>query len=597
MDEERVTSLQSAYEVLRRNSKPLRHTESLSVRSKIRRSTLQQLVNRYVKARSLPALESKLNRFYWQIRYGCQNPSCSTPTCLSSRRRVAKAPLRPFTVLSAKALAAFLVEQENPGHALCPHPPVPPDLCGLKCLYEAKSRRVETLPNGKIINRVDGAYLDQHEVKQIQDEKVFMDEASLIPNLSETRPRKDLKSISQNLFDTSAWWALQSISHEGGKFVWARLPSQVNGRTGDPTRVGNFKGNFEIPRPPAVTGPFNRLKEYYVLSHFDPANIRALVEILNHVDPKLAEQEGLMKELGTLRSLPNQTPLSAEARFWYRYAYQSMMHVFGNADSLFDSFHSPSADSETRRQLDCSEIEGCIRTLKSIEGSPQRIFPSLWVALGEVFASYDKLEPTRPYLNKDFQPQLLFKDQSDAIGDKAAAHIIGITVAALNASIPVSGTSYHDFNKFRTYSQFGYSVSHFKAFLEHSQQTNRAFVHLQDAFNDDQAMNLATRMVRVWMTRRALEVSKDQKASFTIAVMKKIESPSRPEKSSIDSHSFVRSESVGGYEKNLPSLLLIEWLRRVIFRYWDGKAEIDQMSPVAGAIDWLGVLCRLTHDS
>ena len=596
MDEQQITSLQSAFEVLQRNTVLLQRTESLSVRSKVRRSTLQQLVNRYVQAQPLHPLESKLNRFYWQIRYGCQNPSCSTPTCLSCRRRVVKAPLRPFTVPSAKALAAFLVEQENPAQALCPHIPAPPDSHGLQSLYEAKSRRVKALPNGKIMNRADGCYLDEHEVKQIQAESEFLDEASLITDVPEARPKKDFKSISQNLFDTSAWWRVQSISYEGSKFVWAGLPGHENDRTKDPFRKASSKGNFEVPESPTVTGPFVDSKVHYVLSHFDPANIQALVKILNSVDPDLAKREDLKRELGTSRSHLNRETLSTEARFWYRYAYQSMMYIFSSVERLLESFYSPIVNKESVRVLDCAEIQDCLRLLRSVEGTPQRIFPSLWIALGKIYASYDDLKATRNYPYEGELPPASSEEFSKGIDDQKAAHIIGIAIAALNASIPVCGVLVQDFMRFRVYSQVRYPISYIKPYHRHTPQMNGVFAQIQDAFDDDQAMDLASRMVRVWMTHRAIEVSQHRAVSFTSALMDKIESASRSRGSLIHPSSWDQYDKIRGCERSLPSLLLIEWLRRVVIHYWDSKAEIDRMSPVAGAIDWLGALCRSRCD-
>lgn len=61
-------------------------------------------------------------RFYRQIRYGCTNPACNTPTCLSCQKRCTKAPFRCLTVLSARALASCLASEENALQKLCPHP-------------------------------------------------------------------------------------------------------------------------------------------------------------------------------------------------------------------------------------------------------------------------------------------------------------------------------------------------------------------------------------------------------------------------------------------------------------------------------------------
>ncbi|KAK5083929.1 hypothetical protein LTR05_006436 [Lithohypha guttulata] len=50
-------------------------------------------------------------RFFNQIQYGCQNPYCDAPSCLSYRKRIANAPLRPHSDVTARTLAVRCVEQ------------------------------------------------------------------------------------------------------------------------------------------------------------------------------------------------------------------------------------------------------------------------------------------------------------------------------------------------------------------------------------------------------------------------------------------------------------------------------------------------------
>ena len=64
-----------------------------------------------------------ISRLVDQILFGCTNPLCSTPTCLSYRRRTTKGPLRQFTRLSARTLACHLASEPNPKAKLCPHRP------------------------------------------------------------------------------------------------------------------------------------------------------------------------------------------------------------------------------------------------------------------------------------------------------------------------------------------------------------------------------------------------------------------------------------------------------------------------------------------
>jgi hypothetical protein len=65
-------------------------------------------------------------RYISQLLYGCQNPSCTTPTCFSCRRRITVAPLRRLTPVSARTIACYLASRDDAEKALCPHKPVIP---------------------------------------------------------------------------------------------------------------------------------------------------------------------------------------------------------------------------------------------------------------------------------------------------------------------------------------------------------------------------------------------------------------------------------------------------------------------------------------
>ncbi len=94
-------------------------------RSFERRKIFQNIQNQYVYCEILrQSLRSNIivgARYYRQILYGCTNPRCETPSCLSRQKRISKGPFRPYTVLSARALATHLASQDHPERGLCPY--------------------------------------------------------------------------------------------------------------------------------------------------------------------------------------------------------------------------------------------------------------------------------------------------------------------------------------------------------------------------------------------------------------------------------------------------------------------------------------------
>lgn len=131
------------------------------------------------------------NRFYRQIKFGCKSQDCRTPACLTYQRRKSKVPFRPYTVLSARALATFLASQDNPEAYLCPN-----ELCE---------------PVDSSETTLDRNWVPWHD-------------GSATPGLDKPNggtPNKDKKSFTQCLFDTAAFKIFQLAQIPEGYSTWA----------------------------------------------------------------------------------------------------------------------------------------------------------------------------------------------------------------------------------------------------------------------------------------------------------------------------------------------------------------------------------------
>ncbi|TID20570.1 Lysophospholipase 1 [Venturia nashicola] len=65
-----------------------------------------------------------VRRFILQIRYGCTNQYCTTPTCFTCHKRVHRYPVQRPSVLAARSIAFQLATEDDPFSALCPHTPL-----------------------------------------------------------------------------------------------------------------------------------------------------------------------------------------------------------------------------------------------------------------------------------------------------------------------------------------------------------------------------------------------------------------------------------------------------------------------------------------
>ncbi|OJD36583.1 hect domain-containing protein [Diplodia corticola] len=67
----------------------------------------------------MTSFEYLVRRYMVQIRYGCDNADCTTPTCFSCVKRATDKPVRRPSPLTARALAYHLASQDDPASGLC----------------------------------------------------------------------------------------------------------------------------------------------------------------------------------------------------------------------------------------------------------------------------------------------------------------------------------------------------------------------------------------------------------------------------------------------------------------------------------------------
>ncbi|KAF2804650.1 uncharacterized protein BDZ99DRAFT_149681 [Mytilinidion resinicola] len=168
--------------------------------------------------------QNLVRRYISQIQYGCEEPSCTTPTCLSCRKRDTSKPFKTPTQVTARALAHYLASQDNPHAGLCPN-----KLNILPSTLEisGKQTRAATgdwadIPYGSTV--FGNGRSRSHERIMLQNDLAAppangrLDVRSSKPYDSSERPentywqdvnrqhqaKKDNKSLGQNLYDTVA---------------------------------------------------------------------------------------------------------------------------------------------------------------------------------------------------------------------------------------------------------------------------------------------------------------------------------------------------------------------------------------------------------
>ncbi|KAH8705070.1 HECT domain protein [Talaromyces proteolyticus] len=152
---------------------------------------------------------SLVRRYKHQILYGCENPECRTPTCLSYQKKATDGPFRQYTDLSARTLACYLASQDNADRGLCRNPPRPPsDFPPVHSSHRHRHHRDNTIDAQPIANPPGGeihpsSLQSQTSADASSETLCELTERSTQGSLFSNSSRaKDPKSFTQNLFDT-----------------------------------------------------------------------------------------------------------------------------------------------------------------------------------------------------------------------------------------------------------------------------------------------------------------------------------------------------------------------------------------------------------
>ncbi|KAE8354497.1 hypothetical protein BDV28DRAFT_130808 [Aspergillus coremiiformis] len=165
-----------------------------------------------------------VRRYKNQLLHGCQDPSCSTPTCASYRRRATDGPFRRYTDLSARTLACYLASVDNAESGLCRNAPRVPSDFSPQAHRRRSKRRSHASTNERKdrhgSSEADQGAIDACPAAQTSSDRrcdlrdsagrntppgfALQDQSECIPANEDqpAQPLKDPKSFTQNLFDT-----------------------------------------------------------------------------------------------------------------------------------------------------------------------------------------------------------------------------------------------------------------------------------------------------------------------------------------------------------------------------------------------------------
>lgn len=341
------------------------------------------------------------------------------------------------------------------------------------------------------------------------------------------------------------------------------------------------------------------------LSHFTRANIIALREAGAACRNDLEEQHCLLKFLGRT-DLPKHSSRCGSYGDFLAYSGQSMTHVLSNVDALLQSFlhcDDSNAASKVVRPYEFPLIVELFRMLRRIDMHPQKIFPSLWISASRLYPVSAVTSKRRPLTASDrdlfaFNPPPA--SQSPSLNSLEACHVVKIILAALVASVPkCSPMSWLAVRKLHASGQVAPWVEIDNSPAE--QKMIGKLVKTLHAFENEMALGLVKRLAKSIDIRyhraRARVLAEDAEKNrrqfpptfsrvldYVNADSLKICVADNEGQASIKCGEWIdpEIESITWHPKEWP--IIIEWLRAVILKEWDGKAKVAKGSAVGGAL-------------
>ena len=344
------------------------------------------------------------------------------------------------------------------------------------------------------------------------------------------------------------------------------------------------------------------------LSHFTRTNIIALKEARVLCGQDMHEQHWLLGLLGRT-DLPHHSSRCGSYGDFLAYSGQSMTYILSNVDALLQSFlhcDDSNVGSKVLRPYDFPLLVDLFRKLRRIDMHPQKIFPSLWISAGRLYPTSAVISKRRA-LTASGLDSFVFDpiptSHGRSLNDLEACHVVKIILAALVAYVPkCSPLSWLAVRKLHASGQVAPSIDTDESPAE--QKMIGKLVRILQAFESEAALRLVIRFARSIDIRyhlsRARALAEDAEKnrrqfpptfsrvldyvnsnSLNICVNNKEGHPSIKYEEWIDPE----IEPITWHPREWP--IIVEWLRAVILKEWDGKARIAKGSAVGGALGLL----------
>ena len=371
------------------------------------------------------------------------------------------------------------------------------------------------------------------------------------------------------------------------------------------------------------------------LSHFTCWNILELMNTVVATSSDLHQEHLLLRSFGrTDNPLKSPTFLYGQSQLYeasLAYSTQSITYVLSNVEPLLRSFllsEPINGPPKIVGSYGFHTIVDAFRILNMIDPHPASTIPSLWVSAGKLYvpgfsrpkAPASTTGPSTRGADLERISLTTHCSSEFSLDDLEACHIVKIILAALVAQVPrCSPDTWVAVRKLRASGTVAPALAVNES--PKDQQSMRKLLATVHAFENDMSLSLMSRLVKAISSRNLMANSSHHRALKPIKGFKTVAWHPNIYALVLRNLTAVRALKVlaadtecqptikGGaiidpsldgpldYQKMRPELnfcllVLVEWLRSIILKEWDGSAEVSRCGAVGGAMEFLNYICK-----
>ncbi|KAF2642802.1 hypothetical protein P280DRAFT_468109 [Massarina eburnea CBS 473.64] len=576
-----------------------------------------------------------------QILHGCVSAYCTTPTCLSCSRRLVSRPFRPPTQLTARALAYYLASQPDPSHGLCPHK-LRLDPTDLELELGGTSRATAG-EIGSVAQRHQAKKDPKSLGQNIYDtvtviysySKHIPRPYSMFASLRSTAPIAQTSagettdhangqpSHPMKKHPSQSYCTPEPLSNGQHVHKFRHMPrkslesSSLDGAL-EGTHLGMSDMRTKPPKTRLPPTPRHGFSSLNILESAQSARVHGTEEKSRRALPVVPYLT--CDILDTLKQdvCQGRNKLSSDLDYFVEFdstnrdfqlatpfVNRSLFYTLSKPATLLESFRdlsNPDYKESPLPHLDASRLTVAFGDWKQRNGA--LIFDSLWTAVEALFRPPPELDTQKSPRLKPSRKDAVrrtpetYKSPSDIstpyLSDEEAAHLVMICVHALTSLVSTSWPN--SWPQVRNFRGWGVVLPSAPPGPDHANSFAR-FISIIDELEFEPAIRLADRLLRGIGTRMCFEhilaslkgrdvgaeTSHSRQVSPLLSLL--IEHLAVVERAAIAKKTKHKVNQNPAEDPGWTvTATFLEWLRTIIIKKFDGKAEVNKWDSVGAAI-------------